>query len=196
MKKQGSRVRKGVIAEIISQCSEKYNLPLSVEIQAGTVKQRLKRKSQKGIQGPATPMQHIEPYIVSIIIQLANMCIPISTSQGLQLCNSIINGTRFKDEVNEFKKHNCRSATQELGRGYWRGFLKWNKHSVTSKKAVKFDNKRAEWCTYMNMKGMYNEVYISLASTGLAVKHEAPAFRNEAGEVVSEKKCGWMRISI
>jgi hypothetical protein len=127
--------------------------------------------------------------IVSIIIQLADMHVPISASQGLQLCNSIINGTRFKDEVDKFKKQNCRSATLEHGRGYWRGFLKWTKHSVTSKKAVKFDNKHAEWCTYMNMQEMYDEVYISLATAGLAVKHETPVliWRSCFG-----RKCGWM----
>jgi hypothetical protein len=49
-------------------------------------------------------MQAVEPYLVSIIIQLANMPIPISTSQDLQLANSLINGTRFKDELQWFEK--------------------------------------------------------------------------------------------
>ena len=49
-------------------------------------------------------MEVIEPYIVSIITQLSNMRIPISTLQGLQLCNSIVNGTRFKNELQQFKK--------------------------------------------------------------------------------------------
>ena len=108
-------------------------------------------------------------------------------SQGLQLCNSIISGTQFKDLVGEFKKKNCRSATSELGRGYWRGFLKRNKHLISSKKGVKFDTKRAEWCTYLNMEEMYNEVYTSLVDSGLAVKHDTPSWRNDAGEVVNEE---------
>jgi len=38
---------------------------------------------------------------VSIIIQLSNICIPITVSQGLQLCNSIKMGTKFKEvEIN------------------------------------------------------------------------------------------------
>jgi cyclophilin family peptidyl-prolyl cis-trans isomerase len=49
-------------------------------------------------------MAKIEPYIVSAIIQLANMRVPITTSQGLQLCNSIIHGTKFQRVVAEFQK--------------------------------------------------------------------------------------------
>ncbi len=79
-------------------------------------------------------MEAIEPYIVSIIIQLTNMRIPITVSQGLQLCNSIISGTKYKDVVDDFKKKYCRSATASLGRGYWGGFLKRNKHLISSKK--------------------------------------------------------------
>jgi hypothetical protein len=36
-------------------------------------------------------MADVEPYIASVIIQLANMGVPFSTAQGLQLCNSKIN---------------------------------------------------------------------------------------------------------
>jgi hypothetical protein len=64
--------------------------------------------------------------------------------------------------------------------------LKRNKNLIRSKKAVKFDTKRAEWCTYLNMEEMYNEVYASLVGAGLAVKHDEPVWRNEAGDVTSE----------
>ncbi len=66
--------------------------------------------------------------------------------------------------------------------------MRQNKHLIGSKKAVKFDTKRAEWCTYPNIEEMYNEVYSHLVVSGLAVKHEEPLWRNEAGEVVSCEK--------
>jgi hypothetical protein len=69
------------------------------------------------------------------------MLIPITVLQGLQLCNSIISGTHFKDFVGEYKKKNCRFVTAELGRGYWKGFLKKSKHLINFKKGVKFDTK-------------------------------------------------------
>ena len=133
-------------------------------------------------------MQVIEPYIVTNFMQLSNMRIPISTLQGLQLCNSIVNGTRFKNEMQQFKKKHLRSAPDELGHGYWRGFLKRNAQFIKAKKAVRFDTKCAEWCTYLNMQEMYKEVYTALVASGLDVKHEERYWRNAAGEVVELEK--------
>jgi hypothetical protein len=154
MKREGARVRKSALSEIIRQCKEKHNVPPHIDIKAGTVRQRLERKSSKIGPGQKSPMKVIEPYIISIITQLSNMCIPISTLQGLQLCNSIVNGTRFKNELQQFKKKHLRSAPEELGRGYWRGFLKRNEQFIKAKKAVRFDTKHEEWCTYPNMQEM------------------------------------------
>jgi hypothetical protein len=84
-------------------------------------------------------------------------------------------------------REGCWSATPVLGHGYWRGFLKRNKHLISSKKAVKFDTKRGEWCTYLNMKEMHYEVYTSLVDCGLAIKHDVPVWRNDAGEVVHKE---------
>jgi len=43
-------------------------------------------------------------YLVSLTIQLANMRVPITSSQGLQLCNSIIKDTKVQNVVVEYKK--------------------------------------------------------------------------------------------
>jgi hypothetical protein len=65
------------------------------------------------------------------------------------------------------------------------GFLQRNKQFIRTKRAVKFDTKCAEWCTYQNIQEMYNKVYFHLVSTGLAVKHDKLVWGNEAGEDVS-----------
>jgi len=178
------RLKKGILTQIISDCKAFHGLPESVSINEGSIRQRLKRCTKTGVKGTKSPMAEIEPYIVSAIIQLANMRVPITTSQGLQLCNSIIQGTKFQRVVAEFQKNNLRCSTNKLGPGYWRGFLSRNKHLIRAKKAVKFDTKRAEWCTYLNLEEMYDEVYSHLVSTNLAVKHEEAVWRNEAGDVV------------
>jgi hypothetical protein len=82
------------------------------------------------MKGTKSPMAEIEPYIVNMIIQLANMRVPITTSQGVQLCNSIIKGTKYERYVDGFKKKSLRNVTQELGPGYWRGFLQRNKQFI------------------------------------------------------------------
>jgi hypothetical protein len=63
-------------------------------------------------------MMEIEPYIVSIIIQLANMRVPITSSQGLGLCNSIIQGTKFQKVMEDYKKKFCQNFTDEFGPSY------------------------------------------------------------------------------
>jgi len=187
-KKKGQRLENGLLSKIIADSKSKYNLDEEVIILETTVWQRVKRKSNSGKLGRCSPMQDIEPYIVSIIIQLANMRVPISSSQGLSLCNSIIEGTKFQDAVVEYKKKYCRSVTEKLGQSYWRGFLRRNKHLIRAKKTVKFETKRSEWCTYQNMKEMYTEVYSHLVESGLAVKHSEPVWRNKEGEVVEKEQ--------
>jgi hypothetical protein len=41
-------------------------------------------------------MLEVEPYLVELILKLAEMRQPITTSQSLQLVNSLINGTSKK----------------------------------------------------------------------------------------------------
>ena len=101
-------------------------------------------------------MSQVEPYLVELIKKLADMRQPITASQGLQLANSLINNKSTQKKVLEWKSQNCRAYKSgdgkiELGEGYWRSFLKQNKNLIRTKKAVKFDNKRAEWCNYLNM---------------------------------------------
>jgi hypothetical protein len=67
------------------------------------------------------------------------------------------------------------------------GFSKRNKHLITAKKAVKFDTKRAKWCTHSNLEEMYNEIYPHLVKLGLAVIHDEALWQNKAGEVSCEK---------
>ncbi len=54
----------------------------------------------------------------------------------------------------------------------------------TLKKAVKNDDKWVKWCNYLNMEEMYNEIYKELCSTGLAVMHDKPMWRNEHRDIV------------
>jgi hypothetical protein len=48
------------------------------------------------------------------------------------------------------------------------------------KKAVKFDNKCTDWCTYQNLQEMYG-------SAGIACKHPEPLWRDENDKVVTEE---------
>jgi hypothetical protein len=79
-------------------------------------------------------------------------------------------------------------GNSELGTDYWKRFNKRNKHLIQSKKAVKFDVKRAEWCNYTNMLEMYNEIYKDFCSAGGACEHPEPAWRNENVDIVEKEE--------
>jgi hypothetical protein len=68
------------------------------------------------------------------------------------------------------------------------GFLRRNGHLIRSKKAVKFDNKRAEWCYYLNIQEMYEEIYKNLFTAGIACEHPEPLWRDENGNVVESEE--------
>jgi len=75
-------------------------------------------------------MLDVEEYIVQIAIQLAKMQAPISQREGLELANSLIQGTSVGEKVKAWKQQNCLSYIQDkgknapLGTKYWKGFMK------------------------------------------------------------------------
>ncbi len=140
-KKKGKRLKKGTLTSIINAAKHKHNVVSDVTILESTVPQRLKHNSNNGKSGLSSPIESIKPYIVSIIIQLANMRAPISSSQGLALCNSIIEGTKFQEDVVAYKKSYCQSVNQKLGLSYWKGFFEKKQAIDQSKKGLKVRDK-------------------------------------------------------
>ncbi len=122
-------------------------------------------------------MIDIEPYLVELIGELEKMRVPISCRQGLALANSIISGTSHESTVIAWKQKHCNSISRSdsreeplLGKGYWLGFMKQNGHLVKAKHGVKFDSKRADWCSYQNFEDMYRVVYKEMVQSGIASK--------------------------
>jgi hypothetical protein len=142
-----------------------------VTIRKDCIRQRVKRNSESNHAGQPSPMIEIEPYLVELIIKLSSMRMPITSAQGLELANSLIAGSSTEEKVLAWKKKNCaafqQNGAKKLGKGYWQAFLKRNKHLIRGKKSVKFDDKRAQWCTYNNMLDMYTEVYKDLLQQAL-----------------------------
>jgi hypothetical protein len=203
-KSNNKSAERGVLERIISTSIKKYGLShlSNVKINAETIRTRAKRGILEPItveQGTPSPMLSLEPYIVELIIQLSRMRSPINVTTGLQLANSLIAGTQIMHDVLQWKvKHNVHARQKwlddftsdgRLGKGYWRGFMRRNGHKIKCKKAVKFDNKRAEWCTYQNFKVMYDEVYKELVKAGIAsmlpATEDSKHF-NKKGEIVHE----------
>jgi hypothetical protein len=53
-----------------------------------------------------------------------------------------------------------------------------------AKKGVKFDSKRADWCTYLNFEAMYNDIYNEMSLNGIARKLDNTVKLNKDGDIV------------
>ncbi len=128
------RLRYGLLDDIIESAKKKYSVPDDVIIRKDCIHQRIKRNSTSNQAGQQSPMMEIEPYLVELIIKLASMCMPITSSQGLELANSLIAGTFNEDKVIAWKKKYCAAfhikGMKKLGKGYWQAFLRRNKHLI------------------------------------------------------------------
>lgn len=198
-KLKNTRAKKGILAEIIHECKSKHGVPENCSIEPECIRSRVKRGDFKGgISGNTSPMLEIEPYLVEMIGQLEKMRVPISSRQGLALANSIISGTLQEEKVLAWKETHCvayRNNSEDkpmvLGKGYWAGFMKRNNHLIKAKKGVKFDSKRADWCTYQNFQLMYYEVYEAMVSAGIASKLDAPVWFDKSGNIVEHEENGF-----
>lgn len=62
--------------------------------------------------------------------------------------------------------------------------MRRNGHVIKSKRAIKFESKRAEWCTYANFEEMYNEVYNEMVKGGIATELATEVFLDKQGKIV------------
>jgi hypothetical protein len=78
---------------------------LNVAISKNAIRKRV-QKSRLTINNPGapSPMADIEVYIASLINQMSKMHQPLNVSEGLQLANSLVQGTEWKENIIELKK--------------------------------------------------------------------------------------------
>jgi hypothetical protein len=89
---------------------------------------------------------------------------PITANQGLQLASSSVQNAKYQKLIMDWKAKNC--------------------HAYKLAMKSEFDNKRAEWCNYLNIDKMYEDIYQNLCIDGLACEHPEPVWRDENGNVV------------
>jgi hypothetical protein len=99
------RVPHGTFEKAISKVCEKYNLKRS-EIKYYTVMSRNKKGHTLKVQHPGilSPMVSIEAHLFGIIMRCTALIHPISCAEGLELANSLIEGTALQICLRERKK--------------------------------------------------------------------------------------------
>ena len=83
------RIKDGALSKIIQEASLKFNI--HKKISKNTIISRYKRNHIVcAHRGTVTPMSSLEPAILEIFIQMGMMNQPLTVTEGLQLCNSLI----------------------------------------------------------------------------------------------------------
>ena len=80
------------------------------------------------------------------------------------------------------------APTMVLGSKYWNGFMRRHQHILKSKRAVKFEAKRAEWCTYENFSEMYDHIYEAMVMKGIASKVDTKVLLDKEGLIVEDRE--------
>ena len=78
------------------------------------------------------------------------------------------------------------TAPMILGPKYWNGFMRRHKHIIRSKRSVKFEAKRAKWCTYKKFSEMFNHIYDAMVTKGIASKVDTKVLLDKGGSIVED----------
>ncbi len=199
----GRKVKYGMYDELVRRARVTFNLPEDVPLKKRCL-QRVNRKDRSVLvahRGKVSPMIQVEAHLVDIILHYSRMRQPITPKVGLALANSMIKGTEIEQEMIEWRKKSLPNSIvgkqdpnfqvavhgdEILCNGWWRNFLKRNP-SITSKKAVRFDSMREDWCSVKNFEVMYEEVYEAMVGSGVAVKLDEEVYVDAEGNVVDEQ---------
>jgi hypothetical protein len=166
--------KKKFLDAIMKQASEKFDAPISY-LKSGTIKAM--RRSTRNLlcthPGLLSPMHKVEAHLLKVILLRGTMQQPVSCREGLELANSLIEGTPTQNNLVEWKKarlgKNYREETAtKMGQKYWLNFCKRHVREIESTKAVRYDSKRDDWCTLENFEQMYNDVYDMMFKASVA----------------------------
>ena len=184
------RVSKGTYQSIVEEAEKKFSLDEG-SIKVATVVNRLRtgRRLVAAGRGNVSPLVAVEAHFLEVILELATMRQPVTASGALNIINSMIASSNLQEEVILWKKtHGIRGENEgKLGNHYWVNFKKRHPE-INSKKAVRFDSKRDDWCTYENFEKMYNGVYKAMVDARVAIELEEEVFVKVDGTITENEE--------
>jgi hypothetical protein len=161
------------------------------DINLSTVLSRMKsgHKFKVKHRGTVSPMIDIEAHLLGIILCRAALGQPISCAEGLELANSLIEGTQAQVDLMEWEKKHLKMGETDalfgsLGEKYWQNFCQRNEDVITARKAVRFDSKRNDWCRWDNFRDVYAGVYGQLHQMGIAEILGDNVWKDEKNNIV------------
>lgn len=100
----GKRMSRNKLDALIKEKKEEHELT-EFEISKSLIRQRVIKNKPicPPHSGTESPLAPVEQYIVSLMEQMAKMRQPLNVSEGLNLANSLIEGTKWEELVVDFK---------------------------------------------------------------------------------------------
>ncbi len=153
-----------------------------------------KRGQIQKLNGPGlcSPLEEIEDVFVEFLVEMSVFKRPLTVTEGLDLVNSLIQGTKYEQAVIEFQEKFCRGTMKEgstkgkVGKAYWRKFMERHEQEICTKRTEKYAGNRTDWSTYTNFKQMYDKCYSQMLLGGLAKPLPEPVYMDKRGKVVEK----------
>jgi hypothetical protein len=162
------RVRRGTFEKVIEKVCVKYSIKRN-EIQMETVlsRNRVGRKLKVKHRATESPMAGIEGHLLAAILCRAALRQPVSCAEGLEVANSLIEGTTIRLDLMAWKKANLKNGPDDdsfgsivfIGTWYWQNFCRRYRNLISAKKAVRFDSKRDDWYRLDNFEDLYERLW-------------------------------------
>jgi hypothetical protein len=119
---------------------------------------------------------------------------PLTASGALSVINSLVETSNMQREIIGWKANNLPEDDVEnnanlayLGTAYWRNFKKRHPELKT-KRAVRFDSKREDWCNFDNFRAMYAGVYAAMVQSRVAIELEEEVMVRLDGTITLDEK--------
>jgi hypothetical protein len=78
-----------------------------------------------------------------------------------------------------------------LGNSWYQAFMQQHDCLIKRQRGKVKDINRLTWCTREEFSAMYDQVYEAMATSGIAIVHEVPVFRDKIGcDTSSENALG------
>lgn len=136
-----------------------------------TTQSRIEHKSLRvnSAHNQYSPMVRVEPVILQIVKWKQEARQPITSTEGLQLANSLVDGKPIQEEVIHRQSKWKKNPTGMVSTTYWLTFMRRHKQQLQSAQGYHMASNRTEWVTYKNILIMYDFVYEQMIAAGIAI---------------------------
>ena len=111
---------------------EEYKVPDLIVIHSTVHSHMSRRSTNPKHHGPGSPVVEMEPVFLQLCIEMGNARQPLTSSEGLELANSLIAGTPIQNKLIRFQQMSKKKPTGKLGVKYWCSFLKRHENELVT----------------------------------------------------------------